>query len=66
MESTFWHHFSHGQIQPIYERRKKDIFETDHQKEWKILYKIPYTFFTEEFRLNQEMKTCMLWQEWGE
>lgn len=66
MKSTFRHHFSHDQIWPIHERRKKDNLETSHQKEWKILYKIPYISFTEEFRSNQEMKTCMLWQEWGE
>ncbi len=64
MGTTFLHHFSHSPVGPAYESRKNCILKTDYQTEWKKLYKIPYTFFTEEFQSNWEMKTGTLWQEW--
>ncbi len=44
---------------------KSGILKKDYPAEWKELHRKPYTFFTEEFKSDWEMKTGILWQEWG-
>jgi len=56
---------SNGRIKPTCESGKDNASQTDYQREWKKLYKKPYSFFTEEFQSNRDRKTAMSWREWG-